>query len=84
MFKRKTSTYLVQIKSVNPIGMLHAMIARCPVEINASGVNRGVSHVRFRCSSDDNVALNIALEIAAGRDFRLTTGYGVNEREVQQ
>jgi hypothetical protein len=81
---RRTSTYVVEVRAVNTLEVLSQMILRCPVDLTASGLNRGVAYIRFRCRSDDNVALNLALEIAGGQPFTLHTGYGVNQREVTQ
>jgi hypothetical protein len=80
---RKTSTYNVSIEAANPIALLSTMLANCPAEVNGSGVIRGRAFVRFRCESDDYVATAIAMEIAEGREYVLTTGYGVNERPVE-
>lgn len=82
---RRTSTYLVLVPSDRPGPILDRMIARCPVEVNSSAVHpSGMAGLRFRCKSDDNTALNIALEIAGGLPFVLQTGYGVNQREIAQ
>lgn len=81
---RKTSTYKIEIESSRPHDMADAMIARCPVDVDTSGVFAGRAHVRFRCKTDDNLALNIALKIAGGQPFVLTTGYGPSQREIEQ
>jgi len=81
---RRTSTYLVQIQTADPSTLVSEMVERCPAEVNGSGVNGIMAQVRFRCKTDDPTALHIALQIADGRQFRLTTGYGINEREVAQ
>lgn len=81
---RKTSTYLVQIRDKNPSALVDEMIRRCPAEVNGSGAGQGKAYVRFRCETDDNLAFRLALQIAEGHRFSLTTGYGLNEREVAQ
>lgn len=86
---RRTSTYLVLVSGAGePSKTLDGMVTRANdhgVEINSSSVHpAGAAGVRFRCRSNDNEALNIALQIAGGRTFTLLTGYGVNQREVAQ
>lgn len=84
---RKTSSYLLEIESANPVVLLDKMIQKCTDlghEVDTSGVNRGKARLRFRSLTNDNVALNVALQIADGRPFVLLTGYGVNQREVAQ
>lgn len=81
---RRTSTYLVEVPSRDPAGTLEKMLERASNEVVASGTYRARAQVRFRCESDDNVALNVSLEMAAGNQFLLTTGYGINQREVAQ
>lgn len=81
---RKTSTYLVEVASSDPSGTLEKMLQACSKEVVASGTYRARAQVRFRCESDDHVALNAALQMASGAQFLLTTGYGINQREVAQ
>lgn len=81
---RKTSSYLILLVSDDPNKTLDKMIEVCPVEVEQTAVYTGMAGLRFRCQTDDNVALNIALEIAAGLPFVLRTGYGVNQREIAQ
>lgn len=81
---RKTSSYLIRIETTDPKGLLDEMIERCPVDVEQTAHLTGTAGLRFRCPSDDNQALNIALQIAHGRQFVLLTGYGVNQREVAQ
>lgn len=86
---RRTSTYLVLVSgNGDPNHTLDQMVERAKergIEINSSSVHpAGAAGLRFRCKSDDNVALNLALQIARGRQFTLLTGYGVNQREVEQ
>lgn len=81
---RKTSSYLIRIPTTDPRGTLDDMIERSPVDIEQTAHLPGTAGLRFRCKTDDHVALNIALEIAEGKPFVLLTGYGVNQREIAQ
>lgn len=81
---RRTSTYLVEVRSSDPSNTLEKMLEACSHEVVASGTYRAKAQVRFRCPSDDHVALNAALEMAGGSQFVLHTGYGINQREVAQ
>lgn len=81
---RKTSAYLIRVETTDPKPVLERMIERCPVDVEQTAHLPGTAGLRFRCKTDDNTALNIALEIAEGRTFRLYTGYGVNQREIAQ
>lgn len=83
---RKTSTYLVLIPSEAPNADLDQAIAkhRDAIRIETTSVYTGMFGLRFRCASNDTVARVIALEIAGGRTFTLSTGYGVNQREIAQ
>jgi hypothetical protein len=84
MILRKTSAYLIRIQTTDPRGLLEKMIEQCPVDVEQTAHVPGTAGLRFRCPSDDNQALNIALQIAGGRTFSLYTGYGVNQREIAQ
>jgi len=84
MTLRKTSGYLIRIPTSDPKGLLDEMIKRSPMPVEQTAFHSGTAGLRFRCRTDDNTALNAALEIAGGRTFRLTVGYGVHEREIQQ
>lgn len=84
---RKTTSYLVRVASMEPHTVADEMVARLAekdLEVDTSGVHGGKAHVRFRCKTDDNLALNIALDIVGGRTFELLTGYGTHQREVDQ
>lgn len=81
---RKTSSYLIRIPTDDPRGLLEKMIEACPVDVEQTAHLAGTAGLRFRCPTSDNTALNIALQIARGRQFVLLTGYGVNQREVAQ
>lgn len=85
MFTRKTSAYLILITTQgDPHALLDEMVARCPKDVEQTAKYTGMAGLRFRCETDDHAALNVALEIAAGREFRLFTGYGTHQREIAQ
>lgn len=82
--KRRTSSYLVLVETTTPNKTLDELVERCPTDVETTAVYSGMCGLRFRCVSDDNLALNTALEIVGGRPFILRTGYGVNQREIAQ
>lgn len=82
---RKTSSYLILIVTSEP-DALDKLVARCkdraPVETTAQYA--GMVGLRFRCQTNDDIAVSVATQIAEGEPFRLLTGYGVNQREIVQ
>lgn len=81
---RKTSSYLVLIVTDHPDATIDDMVERSPAPVEQTAKYTGMAGIRFRCETNENVALNIALQIAHGRQFVLRTGYGVNQREIAQ
>jgi hypothetical protein len=87
MFKRKMSGYLMLVESGNPNRMLDNLVSRAQnkgIPVENTAVYTAMCGIRFRSPSDDNFALNYALQIAGGVPFRLFTGYAVHMREIQQ
>lgn len=60
---------------------LDQLVQRCPVPLAGSGTNRGGSFIRFR-AADDGAAKAVATEAVEDSSYIMTTGYGVNQREV--
>jgi len=79
---RKTTAYLIRIPTTDPNGTLDDMIARCPVAVEQTAFRSGTAGLRFRIPTNDIAAMDTAREIAAGRPFVLSTGYGVHQRDV--
>ncbi len=82
---RKTSSYLILIVTQEP-NALDNLVVRCrdiaPVETTSQYT--GMVGLRFRCTTNDDLATSVAAQIAEGKRFRLLTGYGVNQREIVQ
>lgn len=84
MLLRKTSSYLLLVPTDHPDAEIDRMVEACPAPVEQTAKYTGMAGIRFRCKTEDNLALNIALQIAGGKQFVLKTGYGVNQREVAQ
>jgi hypothetical protein len=87
MTNRRTSSYLLELPPTETRRMAHAqadqLIAALPVAVDASGVANGRAFIRFRCA-DDTQALRIAAQTGGTAPWRLSTGYGVHQREVHR
>lgn len=80
---RATSVYQADLIGADSEA-LDAALSRChpAYEVAASGMSKGSAFVRFRAPSDDRLAAAVATQFAHGVEFRLRTGYGVNQRVV--
>lgn len=83
MRNRTTSTYTIDVQTVQPNEVADALVAACPagLTITASGVDSARAFVRFR-AADDAEAIRLATQFNPPAGAVLHTGYGVNQRTV--
>lgn len=80
----RTHGYMYEVfTQENPHPVADRLVETCPALIGTSGCTPGRAFVRFR-AHDDGEAMSIIAHMQHSDDTetRLTTGYGVHQREV--
>lgn len=84
MHTRRTSVYTLEVPGqdrAHRADIADLLTSRCPVPLAGSGTNHETTFIRFRVAGDTE-ALDAAEIAAQGLEYRLHTGYGINQRRV--
>lgn len=79
---RKTTAYLVRVPADVPNDVIPDLVRACPVPVEQTASHSGFAGLRFRIPTNDTAAMDIARQIAGGRSFTVSTGYGVHQRDI--